>query len=364
MTASLPTSHLIFMRSLAGAVLASALAMPSGDASAQTPPPSQLPNVSDNAAQLSAGAGLLDLGGNFLQRLGREASTGYALRDNSGGGGAAQDMAAVPLYRGWLEGYGISARTGAQGDFTGDRRTTAGGVGGIGMTIAPGFHLGVAVDHSRTDIDVPLALQSGRLDMTQIGVNGAYSSGPWTAAFAAVHGAASIRTSRATMAGAALADYRGRVDGVLGELSYYHGFDQSRLVPKLGIEYVVASTDGYREFGGLDPVDVGHARSERARMLIGAEIGHYWIVGRQIVDVSAYGKFVDNFFQDIGSVQVSLGRESIAVQGVRESRSGADAGAGLSWSMSAAARLYANYDGRFRDSFTSHQGTLGFELKW
>jgi outer membrane autotransporter protein len=52
------------------------------------------------------------------------------------------------------------------------------------------------------------------------------------------------------------------------------------------------------------------------------------------------------------------------MQGIRESRYGADAGAGLSWSMNRTARLYANYDGKFRDGFTSHQATLGLELKW
>jgi hypothetical protein len=28
------------------------------------------------------------------------------------------------------------------------------------------------------------------------------------------------------------------------------------------------------------------------------------------------------------------------------------------------ARLYVNYDGKFRNELTSHQGTVGFEYKW
>ena len=346
----------------AGISLGAVLALASTSASAQTPPP-VFPGSADNNAQFSAAAGQLDLGSNFLQRLGREATYGYAQRANPGGGGAP--MASLgPTYRAWFEGYGTSARTDPQGSFVGDKRTTAAGVAGVGMTVAPGFNLGISVDQSRTDIDVPLALQSARLDLTQLGVNGAYTTGPWTVAFAAVHGFARIDSRRGTAGGLALANYRGRVDGALGELSYYYGLGQSRIVPKLGLEYVVSRTDDYRETGGIDPVNVGDVHGERARVLIGAEVGHYWIVGRQIIDVSAYGKFVDNFSQSLGPVQVSLGGNSISVQGIVESRTGADAGAGLSWILSNQARLYANYDGKYRSNFTSHQGTLGVEVKW
>ena len=68
------------------------------------------------------------------------------------------------------------------------------------------------------------------------------------------------------------------------------------------------------------------ATMERARALIGAEVGHYWIFGDKILDLSAYGKFVDNFSQRFGSVLVSLGPQNITVQGIGESQYGADAG--------------------------------------
>ena len=99
-------------------------------------------------------------------------------------------------------------------------------------------------------------------------------------------------------------------------------------------------------------------------MLLGAEIGHYWIFGQRIFDLSAYGKFIDNVSQNFSSVTLSLGTESIAVQGIRESRYGADAGAYASLSLSDTTRLYLNYDGKFRAAIQSHQGTVGVELKW
>jgi uncharacterized protein with beta-barrel porin domain len=135
-------------------------------------------------------------------------------------------------------------------------------------------------------------------------------------------------------------------------------------VPKAAFEYVRASTGSFQEVGGLNPVMASGLTVERSRVLIGAEVGHYWIFDRKILDLSAYGKFVDNVAQNFGSIIVSLGPQSIAVQGIGESQYGADAGASASLSLSNTARLYLNYDGKFRSALQSHQGTVGFELKW
>jgi len=96
----------------------------------------------------------------------------------------------------------------------------------------------------------------------------------------------------------------------------------------------------------------------------GAEIGHYWIFDRKILDLSAYGKFVDNFSQTFSSVVVSLGTQRITVQGIGESRCGADAGASASLSLSSTARVYLNYDAKVRAAMQSHHGTFGVEFKW
>jgi len=314
---------------------------------------------------MSAGAAVTNLGSNFLERLGDQASSGFgsALRKNPGGGGASEATDG-PVFRSWGEAYGISSTTSAQGDFAGDHRQTWGGVAGIGARILPGVNVGISVDQSHTAIDVPLALQSAGLDLTQIGLNASVDKGPWTWAMAVVHGFGKINSSRDTGFGTASAGYDAHIDGALTELSYYWSVDQSRIVPKAAFEYVRAVTGGFQEVGGLDPVSATGATTERSRILLGAEIGHYWIVGQKILDLSAYGKFVDNLSQDFSSTLVSLGPESITVQGIGESRYGADAGAALSLSLTDTVRLYANYDGKFRAATQSHQGTLGVEVKW
>ena len=344
-------------------VVAASSAQAQSTGPAPTPTPSPVPTAINS--DISAASTVSNLGSNFLERLGNRATGGFdrALRDNPGGGGASE-TADVPRFRSWGEAYGISARTGAIGDFVGDRRRTWGGIAGLGALVAPGVNVGVSVDQSHTAIDVPLALQSATLDLTQFGLNASVDKGPWTWAIALVHGVGKINSSRDTGFGTASAGYNARLDGVLTELSYYWNIDQSRIVPKAAFEYVRAATGSLQEVGGLDPLTATGATVERARLLMGAEVGHYWIVDRKIFDLSAYGKFVDNVAQNFGSVMVSLGTESITVQGIGESRYGADAGAAASLILSNAARLYLNYDGKFRAAMQSHQGTVGVELKW
>jgi uncharacterized protein with beta-barrel porin domain len=327
--------------------------------------PTPTPTLTEVNSDVSAAATVANLGSSFLERLGNQASSGFrgALRNNPGGGGASEATDAPP-YRSWAEAYGISARNGPLGFFVGDRRQTWGGVAGIGARVAPGVNVGLSVDQSRTAIDVPLALQSATLDLTQLGFNASVDKGPWTWAIALVHGFGRINSSRDTGFGIASAGYNAHIDGALTELSYYWNMDQSRIVPKAAFEYVRAATGSLQEVGGLDPVMASGATAERARLLVGAEIGHHWISDRKVFDLSAYGKFVDNVVQNFSSITVSLGAQSITVQGIGESRYGADAGASASLSLSNTARLYVNYDGKFRAAMQSHQGTLGIELKW
>lgn len=334
-------------------------------APAPAPAPTPTPTPGDIASDRSAGATVSNLGSSFLERLGDQATGGFgkALRSNPAGGGASETTEA-PRFRTWGEAYGISASTGAQGNFVGDRRQTWGGVAGIGVRIATGVNVGFSVDQSRTKIDVPLAMQSATLDLTQLGFNASVDKGPWTWAIALVHGFGKINSSRDTGFGFATAGYDARIDGALTELSYYWSKEQSRIVPKAAFEYVRATTGSLQEFGGLDPVMASGATAERARFLLGAEVGHYWIFGGKIFDLSAYGKFVDNVMQNFSAVTVSLGPQSITVQGIGESRYGADAGASASLSLSNTVRLYMNYDGKFRATNQSHQGTLGVELKF
>ena len=237
---------------------------PGGSNLALRPTPAPTPTPTEINSDVSAGATVANLGSNFLERLGNQATSGFgsALRNNPGGGGASEATDA-PRFRTWGEAYGISARTDAQGGFVGDRRRTWGGVAGVGARVAPGVNVGLSVDQSQTSIDVPLALQSARLDLTQLGFNASVDRGPWTWAVALVHGSGKINSSRDTGFGIANAGYNAQIDGALTELSYYWSMDQSRIVPKAALEYVRATTGSFQEVGGLDPLMATGASVER-----------------------------------------------------------------------------------------------------
>ena len=348
---------------LATGMLSSAYAQSPTPTPTPTPTPSPTPIVVNS--MVSSAAAVTNLGSSFLERLGNQSSNGFnrMQRSNPGGGGASES-AEAPRYRTWFEAYGISATNGPLVDFVGDKRKTLGGVAGIGARVAPGINIGFSVDQSRSDIDIPLALQSATIDLTQFGFTASVDSGPWTWASAAVHGFGNINSRRDTGLGFATAGYNARLDGVLSEISYYWSQDQNRLVPKAAFEYVRARTGALQEIGGLDPVAATGATVQRVRVMVGAEVGHYWIFDRKILDLSAYGKFVDNLVQNFSDITVSLGSQSVTLQGIGESRYGADAGASASLSLTNTARVYVNYDGKFRAAMQSHQGTVGLELKW
>jgi len=332
-----------------------------------TPAPTPTPEITIISSDISANRAVGDLGSSFLERLANQATNGVNRigRSNPAGGGASEATEA-PKFRAWVEGYGISSKTDAQGGFAGDRRTTYGGVAGIGATLSPGVNVGLSVDQSHSKIDVPLAFQWATLDLTQVGANFSIDKGPWTLAGAFVHGFGKINSNRDTGPSLAVSNYNAMLDGAIVELDYYWMKDEFRIVPKVALEYVRSATDGFTEQGtSFFLVTASNATAERARALIGAEVGRYFIVDRKILDLSAYGKFVDNFHQSFSPVTVSIpGFQPVTVQGIGESRYGADAGAAASLSLSNNFRLYARYDGKFREHFESHQGTAGVEVRW
>ncbi len=94
--------------------------------------------------------------------------------------------------------------------------------------------------------------------------------------------------------------------------------------------------------GGTNPVTGSAVTASRIRMMIGGEIGHSWLVGRQIFDFAVYARMVNNLSQNIGDLIISAPTAAGLqfVSGVRESSMGADAGA-FSVKVSPLARLYA-----------------------
>ena len=327
----------------------------------------------DAAASNSANYTLFGLGTRYLQLLGNQGGPswqaglfGTGPNPNGGGAPAAPEP---PRYRVWSELYGLTANTGAQAFFPGDARRTYGGVAGIAMNVTPSATVGISVDQSKTRIDITALPQHATLDLTQVGIIGAYEWGSWTFSGAGVYGFGNVDQSReTTFFGPALASYRARLWGVIGEAGYYIPLGSARIVPKFGGDWTQTHTDGYAEVGGmLEAVSVPDAMANRGRIFAGAEVGNTWVKGSTVVDLSAYAKGIDILFQRVPNLAVNsvFGVSTpITVFGVQELKYGIDTGAMASMRLSPLARLYAVYDGKFRDGYQSHSGTLGVEFRW
>jgi hypothetical protein len=327
----------------------------------------------DSAANNSAGYALFGLGTRYLQLLGNQGGPSwqaslFGTGPNPGGGGAPATPA-PPKYRVWTELYGLASNTGAQQFFPGDARRTYGGVAGVAMNVTSNATVGFSVDQSKSRIDITGLPQHATLDLTQVGLNGAYEWGAWTFSGAGVYGFANVDQSReTTFFGPALANYRARLWGVIGEASYYIPLGPARIVPKFGGDWTQTHTDGYSEVGGsIEAVTVPDAMANRGRIFAGAEVGRTFVNGTSVIDLSAYAKAIDILFQrvpDLNVTSVSGVFTPVTVFGVLESKYGIDTGAMASMRLSPIARVYAVYDGKFRDGFQSHSGTLGLEFRW
>jgi len=346
-------------------------------ASAQPGGPTFIPDLPTGVVNsyLSAPGAISDLTTKFLRDNANQAA-GHSMGSlNPLGGGAdlaTGDKGARPTYRFWGEGYGLSSRTSAQNVFTGDERKTYGGIAGLGMTLPSGWSFGASVDQGHTKINVTGLPQSSTIDLTQIGANVAYETGPWTFTLAGIYGFGDVSARRADAGGVNIANYDAKLWGTIGEISYYWSTGTSttqwRVVPKIGFDFTRIEIDPFTESGGAIPVIASAQNTERFRGFAGAEVGYSWLVNKTVFDIAGYARFVDIFSQDVDSVFALPTNSTLAlprlVPGVLDSRFEFDAGLSSSVKVSDALRLYAIYDGRFRDGFTSHAGTLGLEYRW
>jgi len=324
---------------------------------------------------LSTPSTVLELGTRFLRHLGTEAAsraTGAPSQFTPSGGGADLDGARQGTaqigerYRAWFEAYGVRSQMDPRGDFGGDKRRIFGGVAGLGMILTPGVSVGISVDQSRTDVDIIQFTQSSKIDLTQLGGNIAFESGPWVLGVAGIYGFGDVDSQRGTTA-LSLASYDTKLWGALAELSYLWNSGNWRVVPKIGMDWARTESDSFVESGGAQPVAGTAQIAERARIFGGAEVGYTWLAGQTMMDLSVYGRGVEIVSLNAGGLTVNAlsGLTSPRfIAGVSEDRTGFDTGAAFSIRFSPRARFYAVYDGRFRGNFESHAGTLGLEFRW
>ncbi|MCZ7620829.1 MAG: autotransporter outer membrane beta-barrel domain-containing protein [Xanthobacteraceae bacterium] len=352
----------------AGSIAALAGAQPA-HALCLNPPCPAPSNIADiNIGSVNA---LFDRAAHFTAQIGKQWSPGWnaAAAFNPGGGGADADSGAAthPRYRIWSEGYYSQSRTDPSARYSGDRRESYGGIVGLGASFSSGLSAGVSLDQARTEMQITGQAQTSEIDLTQVAANLSFDSGPWTFSAAGIHGFGRIDASRFDDGGQSTADYGTSLWGVVGEISYHWSRDNWRIVPKGGIDWTAASVDSFAETGGLTRVSATTSDSSRTRVYGTLELGYTGRAGSTVYDIAVYGKAIEIVDQDPGVMFVRPVSPTIlprTVPGVSDSGFEFATGASLSLLATEKIRLYAVYDGRFRDNFQSHAGTAGLEFRW
>ncbi len=276
-------------------------------------------------------SGLFDLGGRLLGRLG-------AVEAGSAG---------------WGEVYHF--RVSQSG-----RRDAWGLAGGFGLALAPGVTLAAGIDHGQLDIDVPGALETGEVELTEIGAALRFDSGPFTASLAAVHGFGNAETRR-TIIGQSDADYDVRLTGVGLDLSYAIETGGWTLRPGAGLDYISLSTDGFTESDTLGLI-VADQSADRVRASAGLSIERDF----GGVALSASARYLAVLSGDERSLPVAfaIAPGRILDMSAPGEPDGLLLGARLAVPLSPAATFFIGYGGRFGGDYEAHAGTAGIRMRF
>ncbi len=287
-------------------------------------------------------SGALDANLRFLRRLGDEANVGTD-----------------EPFHSWVEGYGVWSHEKAQGGISGDNRNQYGFAGGISALVMPDVTLGVGIDHGNTDITLDRAfVESGGIDLTQIGVNAGLTLSPWFANLAATYGFGDADTAHAIGA-ASTASYGIRTWGMLAETGYRFDLDGFDVAPSVGFDHTDMRSDDFTETGGLALTANGYSTG-RTRIWAGLDVGQR--LGN--FDWSVNGRLVDAVAGNERLLPVTFFNAPMMVMGISEAEIGGDAGVRVSYKIMADVDLFARYDGRFRDGFTAHAATAGMTVSF
>jgi uncharacterized protein with beta-barrel porin domain len=274
-------------------------------------------------------SGLFDLGARLLGRLGRVEA------------GSA----------GWADIYGFRVNQGG-------RRSALGIAGGIGIAVAPELTFVLGVDRGRIDMDVAGALETGRVELTEIGAALRYDSGPFAASLAVVQGFGNASTRR-TIIGNSSARYDVRVTGVALDMSYAIDAAGWTLRPEAGIDWARVSTSGFTENDTLGLVVTGGSAKQvraSAGLSVGRDFGGF--------SLSVRARYLAVLEGSARSVPVAFAltpTRSLTMSAPGEPN-GVLLGARVGVPLGGRALLGFGYDGRFGGSYSSHAGTASLRV--
>ena len=273
----------------------------------------------------------------------------------------------------WARGYGAFGSAPATANGSAFAANRAGAIIGGDWQVAPDIVLGGAFDYSHTAVNFGGGAGNASVDGYEAAGYAGWRDGPWYA-----NGVASVgwnnETGARSIVGApsATGGTSGMTYAAFGEIGYSLAEDDLRFVPYGALGYAHARLDAFTESGGAGSgllVQAGGAASLQSALgvrvsLISLDLGTMGTITPELRAAWQH-EFLDSH-QSIAlafAAAPSLG--AFTVTGSDFGRDSAVVGLGLSDQVTASARLYLNYDGRFTEgSYNDHAISGGVRVRF
>jgi subtilase-type serine protease len=223
--------------------------------------------------------------------------------------------------------------------------------------------LGAAFDYGTSRIEEASAGEQARLRLAQLGMHGAWRSGPLYANLAGTYGWGRLSTQVTPQGLTATASsrYALRTAGVSAEAGYRIAAPGLIVTPSLGAAYQHVRTGAFTETGSLLAL-AGQARSyDRYKGWLGvtAETD-----GGSPLLLRAYGRAVAFGGDRRADVPVTFVGSTtlLSIAGPDTGHLGIDLGAAIGWHLRGRIEAYGAYDARVRSRYTAHTGSIGVRI--
>jgi uncharacterized protein with beta-barrel porin domain len=277
---------------------------------------------------------------------------------------AVSHLAPIRGGRGWAEGYAFRHRADSRG-LPAERRDARGLAGGLAFAAREDILLGFGVDQGWLDLEVPDALETADIELTQLALGARFGGGPFSLAVSASYGFGSVDSERSLVT-VSTASYDVAVFGLFAEASYAFEAGAWQLAPTLGIDHVRVETEDFAERGTLG-LAVPEHDSSRTRLFPGVRFGRSFAFGEGTrLDVAGSLRYLAVVGGDERTIPVAFTiapGTPLVMRGLDE-RNSALAGVQARLRLSPSLDLYLAYDGRFADGDHAHGVTAGLSLVW
>jgi outer membrane autotransporter protein len=231
----------------------------------------------------------------------------------------------------------------------------------LGLLLSPAEHItfGIAGEYGTGALAIPDPLTPESADLRQllVGAHGRAVFGAVELSLAASYGGLRVRSSGASAAGAAQAEYDGDLFGVSVEAGYRLAFGPLSLRPHIGAAHLRWDRAAFSETGGPAPLSVAQDNLGQTRLWAGADAALALGGEGSRFTLTAYGR----------AVRASGDRQSVVttfdpqlpgigfdVAGPATARTSAELGAALDWRVAQRVTLALGYDGRLADNQRDH----------